>query len=457
MAKNNTFDYDLIVIGSGASGSTAATIAASRGKSVAIIESSVLGGDSANWSDVPAKALLHAANLYDEARHGARFGLRSATLGYNYPSIRAWKNLAVKRTGAGGNRSFYENRKISVFSGAARFISPNEISVNRRHLSAKYFLVATGSTDTLPSIPGLADANCLTPRTVLETLRPPKSLLIIGGNDDGVEIAQLLATFGTKVYIVEESDRLLPTFDKEASELVERVFAEKKGVTTIKKAQVVAIEKAGLDLRAIISRGGHEKSIKIEKVLVANGRQPAVDLGLDNANVQYSPQGILVNEYLQTSNKHVFAAGDVLGGRSGTQVAFMEGRIATNNILSRNKLTPNYSNLTDIVFTNPGVAMTGLSEKDCQTRKIKIKKAIAPLNAITRSNTSDFRDGFIKIITNQKGVILGATVVAPHAAEIIHELTLAISCQLTATDIASTPHAFLSWSEAVQVCANNLL
>ena len=135
MAKKHSFDYDLIVIGSGAGGSAAATIAAREGKKVAIIEEDTFGGDSPNFSDIPTKALLHAAQLYDEARHGARFGLRSNTLGYNYPSLRAWKDLAVKRTGAAGNRKFYESQGIDTIEGRAHFLSPHEVSVNRNHIS----------------------------------------------------------------------------------------------------------------------------------------------------------------------------------------------------------------------------------------------------------------------------------------------------------------------------------
>ena len=233
MAKKYEFDYDLIVIGSGAGGSAAATIAARSGKRVAIIESDAFGGDSPNWSDIPTKALLHAANLYDEARHGSRFGLRSSTLGYNYPSLRAWKELAVKRTGAGGNRRYYENLGISAFSGTAHFLSPNEISVNRRHLSANYFLIATGSQWVVPDIHGLETTKYLTPRTILETIRPPKSLLIVGGGDTGIEIAQMMAIFGTKVYIAEKASRLLPHHDIEVGELMERVLSEQKGVTVL--------------------------------------------------------------------------------------------------------------------------------------------------------------------------------------------------------------------------------
>jgi dihydrolipoamide dehydrogenase len=456
MAKKYEFDYDLIVIGSGAGGSAAASIVASEGKKVAIIESDAFGGDSPNWSDVPTKALLHAANLYDEACHGARFGLRSATLGYNYPSIRAWKDLAVKRTGAGGNRRYYESQGISTFSDAAHFLSPNEITVNRRHLSASNFLIATGSSWIIPDIMGLDKVKYLTPRTILEEIKPPKSLLIIGGGDTGVEIAQLMATFGTKVYIAEKASRLLPHHDSEVGDLMERVLSEQKGVTVLTHSRVLSVEKDGLGKRVIISRADTEKSVHVDEILIAAGRAPNVDLGLNNAGIKFTAKGIDVNDFLQTNIKHIFAAGDVLGRGNHTHTALLESRVVANNILHRTKIAPDYTATPEVIFTNPGIAKVGLTEDDCLKRDLSINKAIAPLNIIARSNTSDFRDGFVKIITDKKGVILGATVVAPHAGEIIHELTLAVKYGLTAAQIADTPHAFLSWSEAVRVAAGKL-
>ncbi|HEX6416405.1 MAG TPA: NAD(P)/FAD-dependent oxidoreductase [Candidatus Saccharimonadales bacterium] len=456
MAKKATFDYDLIVIGSGAGGSAAATIAARAGKKVAIIEADTFGGDSPNWSDVPTKALLHAAQLYDEARHGARFGLRSGALGYNYPSIRAWKELAVKRTGAGGNRRYYENEGISTFNGVAHFLSPNEITVNRRHLSASHFLVATGSQWVAPNIQGLNEVSYLTPRTILEAMRPPKSLFIIGGGTIGVEIAQLMAIFGTKVYIAEIASRLLPREDEEVGVLMERLLKEQKGATILTQTRTLAVIKDGMGKRVTYTRGGVEKSVRVDDVLIATGRVPSVDLGLENASVAYTPKGIEVNEHLQTSARHIFAAGDVLGHDSHTHTAILESRVAANNMLHKNKVTPDYTATPRLTFTHPGIASVGLSEDDCLKRDLAINKAVAPLNIIARSNTSDFRDGFVKIITDKKGVILGATVVAPHAAEIIHELALAVKMQLNARDLAMTPHAFLSWSEAVRVAAAKL-
>lgn len=456
MAQSHTFDYDLIVIGSGAGGSAAATIAARNGKRVAIVEGDTFGGDSPNWSDVPTKALLHVARLYDEARHGDKFGLRTSTLGYNYPSIRAWKDLAVKRTGAAGNRRFYESHGISAYNATAHFLSPHEISVNRRHLSASHFLIATGSSWATPKIQGLSDISFYTPRTILEAIRPPKSLLIIGGGSHGVEIAQLMATFGTKVYIAEQAARLLPHQDAEVGELMERVLSEQKGVTVLTHSRVVSVTKEGLSKRILITRAGVDKFVKADEILVAAGRVPNVDLGLENASVKFTPKGIEVNDQLQTSTKHIYAAGDVLGRDSHTHTALLESRVAAHNLFEKNKIIPDYTATPALIFTSPEVAQVGLSEDDCQKRDLSINKAVAPLNIIARSNTADFRDGFVKLITDKKGVVLGGTIVAPHASEMIHEIALAVKHGLTAKQIAETPHAFLSWAEAIRVAANKL-
>lgn len=456
MAKKVQFDFDLIVIGSGAGGSAAASIVARNGKRVAIVEADTFGGDSPNWSDVPTKALLHAAQLYDEARHGARFGLRSGTLGYNYPSLRAWKDLAVKRTGAGGNRKFYENEGISTFNSPAHFLSPNEISVNRRHLSAESFIIATGSHWVTPSVQGIEDAGFLTPRTLLHSVRPPKSLFIIGGGTVGIEIAQMMAIFGTKVYIADVAARLLPKEDEEVGVLMERLLSEDKGATVLTQTRVLSVVRQALRKKITYSRGGTEHTVQVDEILVATGRRPNVDLGLENASVTYTPKGIEVNANLQTSARHIYAAGDVLGHDAHTHTALLESRIAAQNLLQKQKVAPDYTATPRLTFTHPGIASVGLSEDDCLKRDLSIKKSIAPLNMVARSNTSDFRDGFVKVIADKNGVLIGATVVAPHAAEIIHELGLAIKYKLTATQVAATPHAFLSWSEAIRVACGRL-
>lgn len=450
------YDFDLIVIGSGAGGSAAATIAAKEGKKVAIVERDTFGGTSPNWGDVPIKALLHAAQLYDEAKAGARFGLRSGALGYNYPSLREWKNIAVKRTGASGNRNYYEKEGITTLHGTAHFLSPHEISVSRQRYSAANFLIATGASSVIPSVHGLSLETAKTPREILEVMRPPKTLYIIGGGTTGVEIAQLMAIFGTKVYIADIASRLLPGLDSEAGELLATLLADTKGVTVLTQTRTLAIEKENIAHRITYSRGGQEHSLRTDEVLLAAGRTPNVDLGLENAGVQYTAKGILVNDQLQTSAKHIFATGDVLGRGGHTHSALLESRIAANNILHKSKLTPDYTATPEVVFTHPGIATVGLSEDDCLRRDLRIQKAVAPLTIIARSNTSDFRDGFVKLITNKKGVLIGATIMSPHAGELIHELALAIKYELTAAEVAATPHAFLTWSEAVRVAASKL-
>lgn len=457
MPKKPTYDYDLIVIGSGAGGSSAASNAAKAGKRVAIVEANIFGGESPNWGDVPTKALLHATQLYDEAKHGARFGIRSSMLHYNYRSLQNWKDLVVKRTGVSDNRKFYERQGIATYHGAAHFISPREISVNRRHLSAEYFLVATGSHVEPPDITGLSTINYLTPRTLHDLIRPPKSLLIIGGGSTSVELAQLMATYGTKVYIAEVGARLLPHEDEEVNELMGKVLKERKGVTILTHTRILSVFKDGINIKVTFKRGDAQKSIRVDQVLLASNRLPTVDLGLENATIEYTAKGIDVNEYLQTNVKHIYAAGDVLGHNEPTQVTMLKSRVAANNIFGRTKLKPDTTATPRVTFTYPGIASVGLSEDDCIKRDLRISKAIAPLNIIARSNTSDFRDGFCKIITDKKGVILGATVVAPHAGEIIHELALAVKYELTAAELVATPHAFLSWSEVVRMAAGKLV
>lgn len=457
MAKKVKFDYDLIVIGSGAGGSAAASIAARSGKQVAIVESDTFGGDSPNFSDVPLDALSHVAGVISHVRNSSHQGVRGNALSYNYPSVRAWKELVVSRTGAGGNRRYYDNLGVTTYAGRAHFLSPNEITVNRRHLSAKNFLIATGSFWQAPKIQGLDAVGYFTPRTILQSLKPPKSILIIGGGEIGVEIGELLASFGSKVYVAEKQTRLLPSFEPEVGEVMTKYLTEQKSMTILAATEILAVHKEGLSKKVLLKRGGEEKLLKVDEVLVACGRTPALDLGLDNASVEYTAKGMSVDKYLQTSNKHIYAAGDVLGRKfNQAHSAILESRVAVNNIFSKEKIEPDYKGTPKTVNTYPAVASVGLTAGEYLNRKIAIKSAVCPLNIIAKSNTSDFSDGFVKLVTNKKGEILGGTVVSPAASEIIHEISLASRHKLTADDLANTPHAFLSWSEALKVAAFKL-
>ena len=455
MARHK-YDYDLIVIGSGAGGSVAADIVASSGKRVALIESDTLGGEAANWGDVPTKALLHAAGVYDTAKNGAPFGIRSAAVGYNYPSVKAWKDLAVRRTGVASSDRYYQSRGIGVYRGAAHFISPHEISVNRRHLSAENFVIATGSHWIVPDIEGLDKVPYLTARTALDLVRPPKSLFIVGGGAVGSEFAELFSTFGTKVYIADMTPRLLPKEDEEVSELIEEHFSTTRGMTVLTKTKVLKVAKEGILTRVTYLRGDEQHSVKVDHVMVAAGKMPTVDIGLENAGVEYTPKGVAVNDYLQTSASHIYAAGDVIGTNMYTHVGVYESRVVAHNLTNRNKLIPDYRAVPHVTYTSPEIASVGMNAADCLKRDLAVKTAVAPLNIIGRANIANQKDGFVKVITDRKGVLIGATIVSPHAGEMIHELGLAIHHEMTAYDVASTMHAFPSWSEAIRVACSKI-
>lgn len=451
------FDYELIVIGSGAAGAVAAEIIARSGRRVAIIENGELGGQAPTVADVPSQALLTAAHLYDEARKGAAFGIRSQTLGYNYPSVKAWKDLAVKRSGVASSESYYRSRGISVFHGAAHFISPNEITVNRRHLSAENFLIATGSKWQIPGIVGLDKIDYLTPDTAIDLIRPPKSLFVVGAGAAGCEFAELFSIFGSKVYLADAKKRILPREDDETSALVNEVFAKQRGMEILTGTRVLKVAKDGPALRVTYLRGGNEFTVKVEKILLAAGRLPVVDLGLENAHVKYSDAGVETNEFMQTSARQIYAAGDVTGPHfAQTHVAILQSRVAANNILRRNKQTPDYRAIPRVTYLSPEVASVGLTETDCLKQDIKMKRVVVPSTMISRANTSNQRNGLVKVMADARGVLIGATVIAPSAGQTIHELTLAIQYGMTAAQVADAVHAFGTWSEAVRIACAKL-
>lgn len=447
------FDYDLVVIGSGAGGSTAAIQAARAGLSVALVESASFGGDAPNFSDVPMSALIETSHLYDQARKGSRFGISSSALRYNFPTINNWKNIAIKRTGSGNNRRFYDNAGIKTFAGTAHMMDPHEVSVSRKRLSAQNFLIATGSRYIHPDIKNLENIKYLTPRSVTSGTRPPHSLLVVGGGSTGCEIAELYAELGTKVYIAELASRLLPREDEEVGQLFSKVFNDSYGIKVMTESKVVAVQKEGLAKRVFYVRGGNEKSLRVDEILIATGKSPAVDIGLENAGIKYKSGGIAVNEFLQTSMKHIYAAGDVLGGESSTTKAIIDSNTVARNILHRNKTAVNYSGLPRITRTFPEIASVGTLEDDALRYDLKIRKSLIPLGQVSRSNTADFRNGFIKLITNMSGTVIGATVVAPSASLMIPELSLAIKYQMSYKDLAGLPHSFLTWNEAIRLAA----
>lgn len=455
-AKKHHYDYDLIIIGSGGGGSVAAHISNTLGKRVAVVERAEMGGECPNWGCVPTKALLQAAAIYDAARHGQPFGIRGTTLGYNYPSIKAWKDLAVYRTGTWEGKKVYESEGIHVLTGEAHFISPHEVTVSRRHYSAENFLIATGTRSFIPPIEGLDKAGYITFKEAVNLTRPPKSLFVIGAGAIGCEFSELFSIFGTKIYLSDITPRLLMKEDQEVGDLVKTIFEEKRGMSVLLNTKVMRVVKDGLAKRVYYQQGRETKSVKVDEILVASGKLANVDIGLENAGVEYTPKGIQVNEHMQTTAKHIYAAGDVAGPYMFTHMAIYQSRVAANNMWHKQKVATDYRAVPRCVFTTPEIASVGLSEDECIKRDLKIKKAMAPIAIIGRANTANVDDGFVKVITTRDGMLIGASIVSPRAGEMLHELTLAIQMELTAEEVASTIHAFPTWSEAVRVACSKI-
>ena len=457
MSQKPTFDYDYIVIGSGAGGSPAASILASAGKKVAVVEKSTFGGESPNWGDVPTGFMSYTINTYQIAKNAAKFGLRTNSVGYNYPSLLSWKDVVTKRTGAGGNRRYYEKQGISVFAGNAHFLSPNEIAVNRRHLSARKFLIATGSDWQIPKIPGLENTTYHTPKTIFNLKRLPKTIFVIGSSTAALELAHIFSVLGTKVYIAEESSRILPNFDEEVSNLLTNDAEKNRNISVLTYTKVISIQKSSIQKRITFLQGQVEKSVRVDEILIADQQIPATDLGLENAGVKYTRKGVSVDSSLRTSARHIFAAGSVVDTTIQTHEVLGQSRIAAHNLLHNNRIKLDNSPRLQVAFTQPEIAQVGMNENDCRKKGIKVKMAIAPLTATVRSNITDQRTGFVKLIINQRRVIIGATIVGPHASDMIAELSLAIRHKITSDELASTPHCFTSCSEAVRIAAGKLL
>ena len=453
------FDFDLIVIGSGAAGSSAALSAAAAGLKVALVESGKWGGSTLNSYDLPSAAAFQFSHLYHDALRGSRFGLSSSSLRYNFPTVTNWRSLALRRGGAGLKKPF-EAKKITCLEGFASFLSPYEIAVKDKIYAAKQFILATGSRLKVENISGVESSICLTPETALRLPRPPKSVFIVGAGSTGCELANYFAELGSAVTLAELSGRILPREDEEVAQLLASYFESILHIKVLTQSRVVAVSRpvgatSGTE-KITFLRGGQEKSLDSSVVVLATGFAPSLDLGLENAGVKFEKTGVVVDDMLRTSMKHIFAAGDCLGLDSSPERAAYEGSLAASNASSRTKNLRNYEGFIRFTNTNPSVATTGLTEDDCVRKGIKCKKSVLPLSSVSASNTSDFKTGFIKLLADPKNKLLGATVVCPSAELVIQEIATAVRHKFTITQLASTPHISSSWSELVHLAARKL-
>ena len=452
------FDFDVIVLGSGPAGASAALAATHSDQKVAMIEATKWGGSALNGTDIPRRAVLQFSHLYFEALRGSRFGLSSSNLRYNFPTAQNWRMLASRRAGANSKKPF-EDEKITCLSGYATFLSPYEVALGDKIYAAPKFIIATGARHNLENITGLESTSVLTPEQAYVLPRPPKSVFIIGAGSTGVELANFFAELGSEVAIAELAGRLLPREDEEVGQLLANYFETSLRVKVLTQSRVVAVEPvagSNVEKRVVFLRGGQEKSLTASTIILATGSLPSLNLSLENAGVEYGKTGIVVDEMLKTSMKHIYAAGDCIGGESSPERAAYEGALAAANLLTKQKNLRNYEGFIRFTDTYPSVASVGLTEDDCVRAHLKCRKTVLPLSVVSAANTSDFRSGFVKLLADSKDKLLGATVVSPSADLVIQEVAVAVRHKFTVTQLASTPHISSAWSELVHLSARKL-
>lgn len=454
MILRKKHDYDLIVIGSGAGGGVGAHYAASLGKKVAVFEKGPIGGECPNFACVPTKALLQSAEVLDTAKNAKTFGITVKNVSFDYEELFKRKNLVVTRTGTSHGKEAFEKSGVHVIQHEAKFVSAHEVKAGDKLYSGHKFIIATGSKVFIPEISGLKETKYITFRQAIDFKKPTKSLFIIGGGPVACEFAQIFSIFGTKVVIATRST-LLSNEDHEVSELVTALF-ENRGIKVLTGVTVDRVEKKNNKKLISYKFGGKSESVSVEEILVATGKTPVLDLDLKSANVNTNHSGIIVNKYLETTSPHIFAAGDVIGPYLFTHSGEYQSYIAAHNAFSYRKIRVNYNSVPRCVFIAPEVASVGLSEATAVKKGIKIKKGLAAISILGRANTSEQFDGFVKVVTNEKGVIIGASIVAPRAGEMIHELALAVHLRLNANVLAGMIHAYPTYSEAIKIACSNI-
>jgi mercuric reductase len=444
-------DFDLIVIGSGAGGGVGASYAAGLGKKVALFEKDkrAMGGECPNWACVPTKALLHAAHVYEAAKGAGEYGIKTGDIRLDYKRVKAWKDLVVSRTGAAQGERVFTDDGIEVIRAKATFAGAREVEAGGRVYRAKRILIATGTTTAIPTLPGLAKNGYITFEQAVDYAKLPKSLFVLGGGAIGCEFAQLFSSFGVKVHIAEFAPRLLAREEPEVGQLVQALFQD-RGIDVLVGSQVVKVTMKGKQKLVHYRQGKTLHTAAVDEILVATGKKPVLDLGLEKAGISYDQHGIKVNNYLQTSNPRVYVAGDVVGPYQFTHTASYQSHIAAYNAFHRSPVRPDYSAIPRSVFVVPEVASVGITSEIAAEQGIETKTGASAISILGRANTANEFDGFVKVITDKKGVLIGAAIVSPRAGEMIHELALAVQYKLTAAKVAAVVHAFPTYSQAVQ-------
>ncbi|HUP01335.1 MAG TPA: mercuric reductase [Gemmatimonadota bacterium] len=443
--------YNLVVMGAGTAGLVAAAGAAGLGARVALVERGLLGGDCLNYGCVPSKALLRCARAAADARAAGQFGVRIAG-GVSVDFAAVMERMRRLRAGlsAHDSASRFRDLGVDVFLGEGRFTGPERIEVGGAQLAFDRALIATGGRPVVPTVEGLAGAGFLTNETVFSLTALPARLAVVGGGPIGCELAQAFVRFGARVTLVEQGARILPCDDPDAAEIV-RVALALEGVDLRLGQELARVEAAPAGHRCVVHASD---AFEVDAILVAAGRTAVVEgLGLEAAGVAHDgDRGIRVDDKLRTSNPKIYAAGDVVAGaRRFTHVADAHARVILRNALFPGARKASTLTVPWCTFTDPEVAHVGLGPEAAHEAGIELRTLTQSLEGVDRAVLDGETQGFARVHTRKRGgEILGATIVARHAGEMISEITLAIEAGAGLSALSSTIHPYPTRGEALR-------
>jgi pyruvate/2-oxoglutarate dehydrogenase complex dihydrolipoamide dehydrogenase (E3) component len=439
--------YDLVVIGGGTAGLVCAAGAAGLGARVALVEQSRLGGDCLNTGCVPSKALLRSARVAGEAQAGAAVGVQ-ATVRVDFPAVMARLRRRRADLAAPDSAQRLASLGVDVFFGSASFSSHRSVVVPDKGgaeavLRFRKAVIASGSRPVVPSIPGLAETPFLTNETVFDLTEQPRELAVLGGGPTGCELAQAFARLGTHVTLFESGRRLLPREDEDAGELVESRLRH-DGVNVLLRSELASVRCEGG--RIVLEHVGG--ALAVDAMLVASGRAARVTgLRLETAGIEYNEDGVVVDDRLRTTNPRVYAAGDVCSRHKFTHAADATARIVVRNALFFGRARVSSLVIPWCTFTSPEVGHVGLSGDEAAAHEAAA--VTIQLSSVDRTVLDEATDGFVRLYHRQ-GRILGATVVAPNAGEIVSAIALAMKYRGTLSDLAAAVFPYPTVSIALR-------
>ncbi len=453
-ARKGEGRYDAVVIGAGTAGLVTAAGTAGLGGRVALVERREMGGDCLNYGCVPSKALIAAARVAHAVRRAPEFGIEAGEPRIDFARVFAGMRERRARIAPSDSQQRFEGLGVDVFRGDARLLSRREVAVGDVVLRGAHVVIASGTHAFVPPVPGLSAVPYLTNETFFDELHDrPESLMILGGGPIGCELAQVLARLGVRVVLVEMLDRLLPRDDADASGVVAAALA-REGVEVRVGTQAAGFARQGTAIEALLRTKGGEETVLVDKLLVAVGRAANVDsLDLGKAGVAFTPKGITVDAHLETTAPGIFACGDVAGPFAFTHTADYQARIVVRNILAPWPFwaKADYRTVPWVTYTDPEVAQVGTTEAEAAKQRIPVDVHRLSFEDLDRAVLEREEHGFVKVVCARgKDAILGATVVGPHAGEVIHELVLAMKTGVGLSTLSGTIHAYPTFSAAVQ-------